>query len=1254
MEKFAVDLDAVLDEFEFHEDQAEKKAGRHSPSVTGFFSPLSEDVPPISALNSQPENHSSSSHNFPSSIRYDLPPTKQPSSNISSSCIQAMDQGHAINPPPSISSSELETNMQSIANLEEQENVGEKENVDPNNAFRKTDEIVPESVATVESGLTLDTANEELSLAKGDEDHGEESSLPCYDQAMSLMDEMRDVAYVPGKTLQVNNHDEDYVDHRKVEEYLKQIKVEEDDYVDENQVQEYLKEIELERKEQDLLDKVSDPVDDSEIEEEDGGIQDSLDDNSSSKSQQEVLTITDSTVPINSDVLPYEHQRDDEDNNTSEENVEVAEVPEDPHLESLDTVLSGQHNQTGARPKENSPTPALYRPPPNYSETELVSALEPTIPGHVPEPEHYVEEAEYLDLDSLESDLQPQIGSTAPGRQVNDRVTESPPPYSEVDPMVQGQAVTSAHQGGGSVASIRPTSLDLRGGGSTTGVGSEATAPGTDLDSESLDSEVVLGAPGATPSNPNGPRVGQPSVLAGLSEDQLLLGRVQPFWVPDSDAPNCMICGAKFTMVKRRHHCRACGKVLCAACCSEKHTLHYLEGKEGRVCTPCRTILSRLATAEAANNSDSGLAEPTAPPGTDTAAGTGAARMPNPANPMEYCSTIPVADQVAAAGAVSPPTVMVPVGVLKRNGTSTTGGGSMEAERENKSVMFSDGIRPGGDLTELDGRGGGEHRTLGRRAGRGRSRQRRLRGGGPVGAQDVCASMLPPDGLPLVSGRGAVDEEEVLVWFSAGTYVNFVMNKNLTVITKQLHYPPINKLCWNFATRGLTSVGQDEVVILLEVGEDEQLPPREVFTMLQALYEQAGAGSPVAEMGHISVGSDYLGSNAHGGWLFIRHSHQTVADLLLPPPPLLFAVLIMRWEIPWARVFPLRLMLRLGAEFRYYPAPLVSVRGRKPVYGEIGHTIMNVLADFKNYTYALPTIRGMVIHMSTGRTDILLPKNRYDAVLKALNTSNETVLALGSNFSLSADSHLVAIQEENGNYQTQAINILNKERQVTGASFVVFNGALKSAANLTAKSSIVEDGLMVQVLPDNMVLVRKALRNMENYLVGCGPVGASQPDEVVSITWVDEDKAFNIGIKSVLDGKAMDGISSLRIHSGPDMTQDRCLIRWTEVFLINTGDKGTPTHGDPPDPARAAEGVARSVCVALMPHLAQLKQEGLSPLAVRVCLDPDNVMYEAGSNGAPLPPAYMNSLDCELVPVLHSGTLQGHLTLELVFHILDH
>ena len=48
-----------------------------------------------------------------------------------------------------------------------------------------------------------------------------------------------------------------------------------------------------------------------------------------------------------------------------------------------------------------------------------------------------------------------------------------------------------------------------------------------------------------------------------------------------------------------------------------------------------------------------------------------------------------------------------------------------------------------------------------------------------------------------------MEDEEIMVWFSAGTCVSFVINKNMTVVTKQLQYPPLNNnLCWNFATRG--------------------------------------------------------------------------------------------------------------------------------------------------------------------------------------------------------------------------------------------------------------------------------------------------------------------------------------------------------------------------------------------------------------------------------------------------------------------
>lgn len=48
---------------------------------------------------------------------------------------------------------------------------------------------------------------------------------------------------------------------------------------------------------------------------------------------------------------------------------------------------------------------------------------------------------------------------------------------------------------------------------------------------------------------------------AKVVEQAVVLGQKQPSWVPDSEAPNCMNCQAKFTFTKRRHHCRACGKV---------------------------------------------------------------------------------------------------------------------------------------------------------------------------------------------------------------------------------------------------------------------------------------------------------------------------------------------------------------------------------------------------------------------------------------------------------------------------------------------------------------------------------------------------------------------------------------------------------------------------------------------------------------------------------------------------------------------
>lgn len=69
------------------------------------------------------------------------------------------------------------------------------------------------------------------------------------------------------------------------------------------------------------------------------------------------------------------------------------------------------------------------------------------------------------------------------------------------------------------------------------------------------------------------------------------VGYVKPYWVPDKDAPNCLLCNSKFNLINRRHHCRACGTVACSLCCHYFIRLPYLNFKEGRVCKVCVNLL---------------------------------------------------------------------------------------------------------------------------------------------------------------------------------------------------------------------------------------------------------------------------------------------------------------------------------------------------------------------------------------------------------------------------------------------------------------------------------------------------------------------------------------------------------------------------------------------------------------------------------------------------------------------------------------
>ncbi|XP_060087793.1 zinc finger FYVE domain-containing protein 9 [Heteronotia binoei] len=735
------------------------------------------------------------------------------------------------------------------------------------------------------------------------------------------------------------------------------------------------------------------------------------------------------------------------------------------------------------------------------------------------------------------------------------------------------------------------------------------------------------------------------------------LGEVAPVWVPDSQAPNCMKCEARFTFTKRRHHCRACGKVFCAACCSLKCKLLYMDRKEARVCVICHSV---LMNAQAWENMMSASSQ-----------------SPNPNNPAEYCSTIPPLQQAQASGALNspPPTVMVPVGVLKHPGAEVV------QPREQRRVWFADGILPNGevaDAAKLTVAGTASTGTLAVSHDPSKPIDNSTspaetentltfsrsitQVGSPVGS---AMNLIPEDGLPPilistgVKGDYAVEEKpshiSVMQQLEDGgpDPLVFVLNANLLSMVKIVNY--VNRKCWCFTTKGMHAVGQSEIVILLQCLPDEKCLPKDIFSHFVQLYQDALAGNVVGNLGHSFFSQSFLNSKEHGGFLYVTPAYQSLQDLVLPTPPYLFGILIQKWETPWAKVFPIRLMLRLGAEYRLYPCPLFSVRFRKPLFGETGHTIMNLLADFRNYQYTLPVVQGLVVDMEVRKTSIKIPSNRYNEMMKAMNKSNEHVLAGGACFNERADSHLVCVQNDDGNYQTQAISIHNQPRKVTGASFFVFSGALKSSSGYLAKSSIVEDGVMVQITAENMDSLRQALREMKDFTVPCGKIDAEEPQEHVHIQWVDDDKNFNKGVVSPIDGKSMESITSVKIFHGSEYKANGKVIRWTEVFFLENDEQHNGLS-DPADHSRLTENVAKAFCLALCPHLKLLKEDGMTKLGLRVTLDADQVGYQAGSNGQPLPSQYMNDLDSALVPVIHGGACQlseGPVIMELIFYILE-
>jgi hypothetical protein len=71
--------------------------------------------------------------------------------------------------------------------------------------------------------------------------------------------------------------------------------------------------------------------------------------------------------------------------------------------------------------------------------------------------------------------------------------------------------------------------------------------------------------------------------------------RLPVTWIPDERVSSCFDCSCKFSLFRRKHHCRSCGRIFCDSCTLHRERIpHHLSEQRQRVCGSCQMLLRRV------------------------------------------------------------------------------------------------------------------------------------------------------------------------------------------------------------------------------------------------------------------------------------------------------------------------------------------------------------------------------------------------------------------------------------------------------------------------------------------------------------------------------------------------------------------------------------------------------------------------------------------------------------------------------------
>ncbi|KAI6227541.1 FYVE-type domain-containing protein [Aphelenchoides fujianensis] len=649
-----------------------------------------------------------------------------------------------------------------------------------------------------------------------------------------------------------------------------------------------------------------------------------------------------------------------------------------------------------------------------------------------------------------------------------------------------------------------------------------------------------------------------------LTESELQLGKAKPIWIRDEDCKRCMICTNKFTIVNRRHHCRCCGRVLCAECCSVRRLLPYMQAdeKRQRVCVPCNATLDRIELYEKtiestraeqeANGSAAG--EPSSSAGDPSAAASSSAQ--------------PLAHPSGGSFFVRKKSV------LKRSKTEHDEPSAVDAEQsptsagassavdlavgsvERRSVKFLDGLRPGDDslsspstprpsssstttagTTADQSTTDGGVLTTNRRSSRSNKQTRSSRRTRDMIADEETRTLEsrwfyacedPVEGELRPWDRAEIEER-----IRDQRPVRLVLRRNLHVILQLIERK--GRQFYAAYTSGFNTLGVDELVLVFEkrpADPEGHLPAplirsltRYAETCLRpttnSLDDRNGIRQCANRMAHLhELQPNETEGHEAVAVLFYPYQNQEMSGIPHPLGIFRIGTFVRSHELPYVQAMPSRFLYRLGMMSGCYPMPVLNELERESAFEPFADlnqltssTILTMFHDFRHDSYQLPHLSGGYALITESLTRICIPIWALQQIKRILD-SNMNLLAWAMDLSYQADSVLTTERVLN----TFATRVFQRAatRLSIGAAFVAFSTGHKGPDS-SFTQTLVEDGVVIRLSSDTLETLTKRLASGENFAL-------ESERQRVEVSWIeDQILTSNGSLQSPIDGMDLRG-----------------------------------------------------------------------------------------------------------------------------------